>query len=162
MQLQTFHSVPFTVPHVFMTFEVSERRSPASHYTLTTDHYEWRSSFVKSLLFKTFSYRRDGVECSWWDHPRPDKERPALPTFMVCSGLYQFSASRLLDSSRVARDHLPTTHARRSILSAWLWRSKFKGTLHSKLALDFLAGLKVCIFEKNFTTKKISIDAVVT
>jgi len=28
-----------------------------------------------------------------------------------------------------------------------------KGTLHSKLTLDFLAGLKVCIFGKNFTVK---------
>ena len=36
------------------------------------------------------------------------------------------------------------------------------GTLHSKLALDFLAGLKVCIFWKIFTMKTISIDAVVT
>jgi len=37
-----------------------------------------------------------------------------------------------------------------------------KGTLHSKLTLDFFAGLKVCIFGKFFTMKTTSIDAVVT
>ena len=36
-----------------------------------------------------------------------------------------------------------------------------KGRLHSKLALDFFAGLKVGIFGKIFTMKTISIDAVV-
>jgi len=36
-----------------------------------------------------------------------------------------------------------------------------KETLHSKLALEFLVGLKVCILE-NFYHKKIWIDSVIT
>jgi len=37
-----------------------------------------------------------------------------------------------------------------------------KGTLHSKLALDFSAGLKVCIFGNFLQLKTIPIDAVIT
>jgi len=38
----------------------------------------------------------------------------------------------------------------------------FKGTLHSKLAIDYFSWHKSVYFWKIFTTKKISIDAVVT